>query len=115
MRWSLVITLLTATAAAADRTGAIAGRVVDTHTGAPVSRATVMVYPASGAPTTRVTGDDGTFVCGTLPPGDYSVFAFFGDATARKDHVVVEPDRDTQVSLPVDTMAGAEVVTIKER
>jgi len=108
--------LLSATARGADdRPGAIAGRVVDTRSGSAVAPATVMLFPAAGAPTTRTTDAAGTFRFGQLRPGSYTLVTFFGDATVRKDGVVVEPDRDTAVVLAVDMMAGAEVVTIKER
>ncbi|HYE96301.1 MAG TPA: TonB-dependent receptor [Rubricoccaceae bacterium] len=74
--------------------GAIAGRVVDAATGAPIGFATVALYqaPDTAFVTGTVTGDDGAFLIERLRPGTYEVrVSFVGYASRSIGDVAVRP------------------------
>lgn len=113
----VVITLLGLGAgrarAAEEASGAVDGSVVDTTSDAPLSPVTVMLFPASGPAITRNTDATGTFHFGPIPPGEYTLAAFFGSANARKDALPVKAGEVTRVTLRFDLTP--EVVRIPEK
>lgn len=93
--------------AAAQRPGAIAGRVTD-DAGAPVAAATISLASAdSSIARLDVTGVDGRFRIGLLPPGRYQVtIRRLGFRPLVRAGVVVRPGEATTLALRADRAAA---------
>src|SRR5205823_626200 len=83
-------------AAQTSTTGAIQGRVVDSKSGEALAGVTVVVT-SGAASQTGITEEDGTYKITGLPPGDYLVTFFFGDATVERKGVNVGVQKTTPV------------------
>ncbi len=112
-RACLVVSLLTATSATAQTTGAISGRLVDSQSEQPVSGALLVASgPAlQGTESTR-TGQDGQFEIGLLPPGEYTLnVQADGHQSFSQDRLVVHGGRALRLRLPMlpDNLPAAPV------
>ena len=112
-RACLVVSLLTATSAAAQTTGAISGRIVDSQSEQPVSGALLVASgPAlQGTETTR-TAQDGQFEIGLLPPGEYTLnVQADGHQSFSQDRLVVHAGRALRLRLTMlpDNLPAAPV------
>ncbi|HEY0996489.1 MAG TPA: TonB-dependent receptor [Gemmatimonadaceae bacterium] len=101
-----ILALVTAGRVDAQRPGAIAGRVTD-DAGAPVPAATIALASADSAITRLdLTGADGRFRIGLLPPGRYQLtMRRLGFRPLVRAGVVVRPGEATAVELRADRAA----------
>jgi Carboxypeptidase regulatory-like domain/TonB dependent receptor len=129
------IALLLAGSAAAQTTGAIAGRIVDAESDRPVAGAVVVASgPALQGEQTARTDAEGEFELGLLPPGEYSLNvqaeahqAFTQDRLAVhagrsiRTNLKILPDRVTAPAvrfaqqIPVLPVAGAQIGALYAR
>ncbi len=80
--------------------GSIAGRVVDSETGEPLSGATIVVdSPALAKPRHVVSGDDGFYELRDLAVGHYDLAVYFAEHTVRRKQVRVRADDTTWVAV----------------
>jgi Carboxypeptidase regulatory-like domain len=103
-----------ASTASAQQTGTLAGVVRDAQ-GAVLPGVTVTaVSPALiGAGRTTVSGDTGSFLLTTLPPGQYTVtFEVSGFNPLKREQVVVEVARTTRLDVEMSVGALQETVTV---
>jgi Carboxypeptidase regulatory-like domain len=103
-----------ATTAFAQQTGSLTGVVRDAQ-GAVLPGVTVTaVSPALiGAGRTTVSGDTGSFLLATLPPGQYTVtFEVAGFNPLKREQVVVEVARTTRLDVEMSVGALQETVTV---
>src|SRR5688572_33251560 len=96
----VALTLLVAAALPAQSTGSLAGHVRDDE-GAPVSGAVVTATRSDGSIVRRdVSGVDGRYRLGLLPPGDYTLVARrLGFRPTSQGGIAVEAGRSTEVDI----------------
>jgi len=97
---------------AAQPTGSIAGRVVDS-TGSALPGATVSLIgagPAAEGP--RITAADGSFAFDNVPAGDYLVEAALSGFEPRGEPVSVEADAVARVDLTLEISRLMESITV---
>src|SRR5215470_5865952 len=112
-RASLVVSLLLATSAAAQTTGGISGRILDSQTELPVPGALVVASgPALQGTETARTTKEGDFEVGLLPPGEYTLnVQADGHQSVSQDRLVVHAGRTLRVRLTMlpDNLPAAPV------
>jgi hypothetical protein len=95
-------------------TGTIEGQVLD-ETKQPVLLATMLVTgPALTGEKSEFTDQTGKYRLAGLPPGVYTLQAFYGDARVRRDNVIVQIGKTSVVNLTM-SLATGEVIAIRER
>jgi hypothetical protein len=110
---ALPLILAAGTALHAQTTGTLQGRVVDTRH-APVAGATVRISGANlQGVRTVLTGDDGTYRFGLLPPGAYTVSATKDGLNPSKTTVQVGLDKTASLDLAMAPVAGATVEVVE--
>jgi hypothetical protein len=98
--FALVILLLVPAAARAQTLGTIIGRVVDARTEAPLPGAAVTVV---GTNLRVVSGTDGRFIIGSVPPGERSVrVEQIGFRTVVLEGVVVRSGQSEELRIALD-------------
>jgi len=117
-RLALLLILLTtslATPVSAQTSGSIVGRVVDAATGEGVDAATVTLV---GTRTQVLTGADGRFILGSVPPGERALrVEHIGYKPVVLEGIVVRTGRsqDVRIELAVAPVAVEGVVVEAER
>ena len=116
LRGTALALLAVAASGAAAQTGALAGRVVDAETGAPVVGATVLARTAADT-LGRAADADGAFAFDALPAGPASLRVRALGYGARDLTATVEAGRTVrvEVALVPETSAVAEVVVQARR
>ena len=109
MRILLTIALLLVASDARGDTQQLAGKVVDTRTGATVSGATVFVAGARGLEHELVTDGRGRYAI-RVQPGHYNVIFVFGGSRTSKEVVV----GDTGATLDGTVEIDAEVIVVED-
>jgi len=107
-----VVTMLAATAATAQTTGSVVGRV-DVKTGGGLPLVSIEAKgPALLGSRTAVTDGQGRYKLSLLPPGTYDLtFTKQGFATETRSGIVVQLDRDTSLDLSLRATVE-EAVTV---
>jgi TonB family protein len=96
--------------------GALAGRVSDRATGAPIAGAQVTVRAPDGKEATTTTGPDGTWSMKGLAAGKYAVTVVASGFETTVAEEAVDPGKETRITerlgaravAPLDAGAGAE-------
>ena len=96
-------------AAAQSQAGTISGRVILQADNTPVHGASIVVV---GARRTAVTGPDGTFEIGNVPPGTYEVLAQREHFTAARQTVTVAAGQTASVEFSLAITGIHEEVTV---
>ena len=111
--YATVFSLLFATAAFAQTTGGLIGKVIDT-TGAALPGVTVEAKsPSVQGTRSTVTDVTGTYRLALLPPGEYSVeFHLEGFAPTARRSVVVSLGKDTATDITLRPAAMSEELTV---
>ena len=108
----LLAALLAAAAPVRAQSGVIKGTVLDPD-GKRVNAAAVVARPASGAPTTAVTGTDGAFVLSDLPIGIYDIeVTATGFALGRKQAIRLAAGATLDVSITLTLAPFTEEVSV---
>lgn len=111
---SLLVTGLLSSSALAvgQQTGRMEGRVRDRDSKTPMPQVKVDISSPSliGGTQSHLTGDDGTFDFGSLPPGTYSVVVSMDGLKPLKRQVLIQLGTTT----PVDVEWSPEVDTLQE-
>jgi hypothetical protein len=95
-------------------TGSLRGLVRDRDTGQPVVGATVVVSsPALQGSEAALTDERGVYLIGGLPPGEYQVTAFHGEASFQRGGVTVRLGQVTHVDLRVAAARDGEVIVVE--
>ena len=115
-RFALVVAgvgVLTTTAVA-QQTGTLAGVVRDAQGGVLPGVTVTAVSPALiGAGRSTVSGDTGSYLLATLPPGQYTVtFEVSGFNPLKREQVIVEVARTTRLDVDMSVGALQETVTV---
>ena len=111
----LLLTLLTSMPLTAQTIGTIIGHVVDAGTGTGVEGASIEV---AGTTLRAVTGADGRFIVGSVPPGERTLrIAHLGYKSQVLEGIIVRTGRtqDVRIELTVAPVAVAGVVVEAER
>ena len=95
--------------------GTIIGQVIDQTTRAPLPGVTlVATSPSLSGEQTAISDENGRYVIANLPPGRYTLVAYYADQTIRRTAIVVRRSQTTSVALRIDTSHSAgEVIEIK--
>lgn len=103
------------TAAWANVTGNIIGRVTEKESGNALAGVTVVASGPQGDEAT-VSNDDGTYEIRSLAVGTYVVRFYMGEVTVEQPNVVVSVDKTIRVNggIPA-TVTKAEVITVVEK
>jgi hypothetical protein len=99
---------------AAQQTGTLTGAVKDAQGGVlPGVNVSVTSDALIGGPRTAVTGDNGSYLFVTLPPGAYSVsYELTGFSTLKRENIVIQVARTTRLDVELGVGALQESVTV---
>src|SRR5258705_6520283 len=111
----LAVTMLAATAATAQTTGSVVGRV-DVKTGGGLPLVSVEAKgPSLQGSRTAVTDSQGRYKLSLLPPGTYDLtFTKQGFGAETRSGIVVQLDRDTSLDLSLRATVEEAVTVIAE-
>ena len=107
---------VTIQASAGDSTmGTIIGQVIDQKTREPLAGVTLVARSSELLGEHVVISDEnGRYAISNLPPGRYTIIAYYADQTVRRTAVIVQRSRTTTVSLRIDSSRSAgEAIAIK--
>jgi hypothetical protein len=111
---AILLSVLTALAAAQTSTGTLRGRVTD-PSGAVIPQATVMANTAEGRSVTVVTNNQGVYEFKGLPVGPYTVTAVAkGFAADQEDNVNVTAGQAQQLDIALQIQVEQEKVEVHE-
>jgi hypothetical protein len=111
----VVVGLTGAQVDAQGRNGAIAGTIVTATDGAPLPGADVRIVPAGrpGSERRVLTGADGRFLVGDLPPGTYEVRAVHPGFDLRTEQVELRAGETRAVRLALAISGVQEAVSVQ--
>jgi carboxypeptidase family protein len=111
---AVLLSILTALAAAQTSTGTLRGRVTD-PSGAVIPQVTVMANTAEGRSATVVTNNQGVYEFKGLPEGSYTVTAIAkGFATDQEDNVNVAAGQAQELDIALQIQVEQEKVEVHE-
>jgi Carboxypeptidase regulatory-like domain len=111
---AVLLSILTALAAAQTSTGTLRGRVTD-PSGAVIPQVTVMANTAEGRSATVVTNNQGVYEFKGLPEGSYTVTALAkGFATDQEDNVNVAAGQAQELDIALQIQVEQEKVEVHE-
>ena len=95
--------------------GVIAGQVVEQSTREPLAGVTLVASsPALTGTATAITDENGRYILANLPPGRYTVTAYYADQTIERTAIEVRRTRTTFVGFRLDSSrAAGEVIAIR--
>ena len=98
-------------------TGSVRGRVLDKANKEPIIGATVVATgPKLQGTQAEITGEDGSYRIGNLPPGTYQLTVYYSDAQYSRPNVLIRLGKTAKVNIDIDTEAAAgEVIEIEGR
>ena len=96
-------------------TGGIIGQVIDQKTREPLAGVTMVASsPSLTGEQVAITDETGRYVIPNLPPGRYTITAYYADKTLQRTAIIVRRARTTTVSLRFDgSRTASEVIAIK--
>ena len=95
--------------------GTIIGQIVEQKTREPLAGVTLVASsPALQGEQTAISDESGRYVIANLPPGRYTVIAYYADQTVQRSAIVVRRARTSSVAFSIDTSRSVgEVIAIK--
>lgn len=94
--------------------GSIQGVVTDDETGDPISGATVNVYFGSFLVASRLTDSVGSYLVGSLPPGNYTLTAIAKDYQSSSQGVFVFTGISTIANFSLEPLPGSLSGTVED-